>query len=194
MRTSHSSSRVKYLSLLILNSKFPQGDPDKDTYLLDGVVCGADTLPGNSGDFGLGLTAVHEVGHWLGLFHTFESHDEEDGCTGFGDLVFDTPAEASSASGCDVGRDTCKGKQAYGGISGIPGSMEGPDPVHNYMDYSDDACITEFTPGQIERMHELWTSLRFAPPAAPAPSNGTVTPNVTTVDRHDHPRRVARLF
>ncbi|KAL2801850.1 pregnancy-associated plasma protein-A-domain-containing protein [Aspergillus granulosus] len=109
---------------------------------LDGIVVQRPNIPGGS-DEGLntGKKAGHEAGHWLGLLHTFEG-----GCDGDGDLVADTPAEGLMAEGCPEGRDTCAGG--------------GTDPVHNYMDYTNDACQTEFTQGQIARMGQVWRQFR----------------------------------
>jgi pregnancy-associated plasma protein-A len=110
--------------------------------VLDGVVIHFGSLPGGFlTRFNLGFTATHEAGHWLGLAHTFEN-----GCQGNGDYIDDTPAEAVPTSRCPIGKDTCP--------------EAGLDPIHNYMDYSDDACYTEFTADQAERTHDQYVHWR----------------------------------
>jgi len=115
--------------------------------LLDGVTVSRRALPGGiSGRYSSGDVAVHESGHWLGLFHTFTGR-----CGTRGDLVADTPAESRPSYTCPRARNTC--------------TAPGRDPIHNFMDYSYDGCMDRFTVGQAARMTRAWSALRAAPGA-----------------------------
>lgn len=109
----------------------------------DGLVVRDTSLPGGSAaPFNLGDTAVHNVGHWMGLYDTYEG-----GCSKRGDLVDDTPAQRRPSSGCPVGADTCK--------------ASGKDAITNFMDATDDACRDRFTPGQDARMDAQFSTYRL---------------------------------
>jgi hypothetical protein len=141
MKTALRRGGKESLNLYSLNpgggvfgwATFPSGyaaNPKKD-----GVVVLYSTLPGGSAaPYNLGHTATHEVGHWFGLLHT------QQGCVaGDPDGVSDTPNAASTSLTCTPGLDTCP-------------TQPGLDPVRNFMNYFEDSCMFEFTPGQAARM------------------------------------------
>jgi hypothetical protein len=125
-------------------SYFPKGyNHGRD--FIDGVVMLDESMPGGTaGKYALGDTLTHEVGHWLMLEHTFAG-----ACSASGDGVADTPREAVPQFDCPEGADTC--------------SAPGLDPVHNFMDYTQDSCMDMFTKGQVERMNDAWVAFRKVP-------------------------------
>ena len=135
----YSTTAGPYLGWAYLPSSY------KERPWIDGVVVDWESMLGTSttyaGRYDQGETGTHEVGHWLNLEHTFYR-----GCSAHGDFVADTPPQKTPTSGCPEGADTCK--------------EPGLDPIHNYMDYSYDACYTEFTKGQAQRMHDAWLFYR----------------------------------
>ena len=115
----------------------------------DGVVLQFSTVgapPYNKfgGNYNMGRTATHEVGHWLGLRHIWGNGSS---CTDSDDVA-DTPNQLQENSGCPAGsRITCD-NSPYG------------DMYMNYMDYTDDACMNLFTNGQAARMQAILSTAR----------------------------------
>jgi hypothetical protein len=131
----------RYLNVYVNNAGgylgyayLPQEDAG-DVY--DGVVVLYQSVGGRNNGYApydQGRTLVHEVGHYLGLLHTFEGYGCFEGYTS-GDLIGDTHSENDEHYDCRQ-TSTC-------------GT---PDDIHNYMNYTEDTCMHEFTPDQSNRM------------------------------------------
>lgn len=123
------------------------GSPFGYDDFMDGVVVKHTTIYGGSNERkNLGTLLVHEVGHWLGLDHTFSGYS----CSGDGDGVSDTAPQKNPTHTCssEISEvDTCP-------------DDDFPDPVHNYMNYVDDPCMHSFTPGQALKSHLTWEMAR----------------------------------
>ena len=124
--------------------------PDMPSNVPSGVVIQSKNF-GNMGNvvppFDQGRTATHEIGHFLGLYHTFETDGEcignsENNCLGEGDFICDTPSEQDPKFGCPVDAvNTC-----------FDFPCDEDDLLSNYMNFVDDACMDHFTEGQGRRM------------------------------------------
>ena len=101
---------------------------------------------GTGAKYGLGDTLAHEVGHWLALHHTFNA-----GCSASNDFVDRHPQGSAcrSSTARPDSTDTC--------------TAPGADPIHNFMDYTQDSCMYIFTAGQAKRMNDAWINFRAIP-------------------------------
>lgn len=133
---------------------FPPGYPipgNPGLNYLQGVALDPVTI-GGSEAFEYGLTLAHEVGHYLGLLHTFEFHFNPglEACVEPGDTIADTaPQDGNTLFSCPIGRDSCP-------------DAAGPDPITNFMNYATDACFEGFTAQQAQLMLEATAAFRPA--------------------------------
>jgi hypothetical protein len=146
----------KYLNIWVTTYKSPyigyaefpyaetiDGLGDETSESLDGVfidyrVFGKKTGTNKDGLYSFGRTATHEIGHWLGLIHTWG--DEYCGT----DYVVDTPPTSGSNS-------TAFCKDMYSSCNGT----RTRNLIEDYMDYSPDSCMNIFTEGQKQRMRAV---------------------------------------
>lgn len=123
-------------------SSFPAGPPDED-----GIVVKHNSFGKIGTALGtLGRTTTHEIGHWFGLYHTFNNGCGTDTCSG-GDMVCDTPPVINPNYGCPGVVNSCTIDSK-------------PDQTLNYMDYTNDNCKNIFTTGQKVRMHSTLIAIR----------------------------------
>jgi|TARA_R110000782_G_scaffold270482_1_gene371729 PKD repeat protein len=143
---------TRYLNIYVVKSingnvagysSFPGGPPDEDGVVVRHVYFGNTGTASSS----LGRTTTHELGHWFGLYHTFNNGCGIDTCTD-GDYVCDTPPQASPSFNCNT-LNTCS--------NDIPDLN---DLKENYMNYTPDACKDMFTAGQKQRIQATLDTIR----------------------------------
>ena len=182
-------------------ASFPFSAPESST--AHAIFLDPDTLPPagypeqqGAGCCDSGDTAVHEAGHYFGLFHTFSHENYPWGsCAGAnqqltGDMVCDTPAQSLATESnvwCSNPDDSCSIDNEYTFISAVveggssSGSKSTHDPNWSFMDYSADKCMTRFSPGQAARLREqielykpkasaIWEATTAANPNPTSPS------------------------
>lgn len=119
---------------------------------LDGVVIHSGFFGRYSDQQYQGRTATHEVGHWMGLYHTFQggcTGSSSTNCTSQGDRVCDTPQAMEANYQCPSGVNSC-----------VDTPVDNPDQIDNYMDYADGTCQSRFTQGQKDRMDYFMVNFR----------------------------------
>jgi len=125
---------------------------------MDGVVIEA-------GYFGSSATndavITHEIGHYLGLYHTFQNGCANNNCLLDGDQVCDTPPDQTTFSSCFPASNSCN-TDADDISSNNPFNNDVADKGDDYMDYSSLSCYAQFTPGQYNRMQYFLTNTRYS--------------------------------
>ena len=106
---------------------------------------------------GFGILLAHEMGHYLGLYHTFQGMDcKNNDCSTDGDMVCDTPPQRDvfSSPSCSSPVNSCSTDTLSGFTTDVP------DLISNFMSYGNASCINEFTPGQAARMQATIATVR----------------------------------
>jgi gliding motility-associated-like protein len=147
---------------------------------IDGIV-------GEAGYFGSSnandVLIIHEMGHYLGLYHTFQGACKNDDCTKDGDQVCDTPPDQSTAGiACNNSVNSC----STDALSGF--STDVNDLHTDYLDYGNWNCMKVFTQGQADRMNWMIQNVRKSLlqcksclPACPSPVSASFSSSASTV-------------
>lgn len=169
----------QYLNIWVCNksgaagySSYPwSGNPSSDGIIVKYTYVGRLAPFINNWNYQKGRTITHEVGHWLGLIHTWG-----DASCG-SDFIEDTPKQASANGSCP----------AFPKVSVCSPNLSG-DMFMNYMDYTYDACRNMFTSQQVSRMHNhleayragILTSLGATPAGCTAPNVFSVSTSINS--------------
>ncbi|MFN8144876.1 MAG: M43 family zinc metalloprotease [Bacteroidia bacterium] len=149
-----SQTSVPYVNSVVGYSPFPlmNGLPNQ---FLDGVVMRASSFgvnpPNPSPNYNQGRVLIHEIGHYLGLFHTFQF-----GCS---EVINGTPCNSSGDECCDTPPVAAANQADCSALAGANSCAENPnlpDMIENHMDYAYDnanTCRNTFTDEQANRMH-----------------------------------------
>ena len=144
---------TRYLNIYVVRSingnvggysSFPGGPAAEDGLVVRHNLFGrVGTASGQTG-----RTTTHEIGHWLGLYHTFNNGCGTDTCTD-GDFVCDTPPVVLPNYTCSLNANSCSND-----------SPDRNDLVRNYMDYTPGTCQNMLTQGQKERIRSTLDNIR----------------------------------
>lgn len=109
-----------------------------------------------TGNFNKGRTATHEIGHWLGVYHTFQggcAGEDASNCNSSGDYCCDTPPTSNNNFGCPSTQNTC-----------VESPVDKNDMTMNFMEYVYDACMYMFTLDQTTRMQTAMANGTYRAP------------------------------
>jgi len=157
--------------------------PSAHGLTMDGVVIEAGFFGNNAQTDAVG---VHEIGHYLGLYHTFEGGCGNSNCLIDGDQVCDTPPDQTTFAACNPSANSCS-TDADDPSSNNPFTTDVADLSDDYMDYSAFSCYNQFTQGQYDRMYYFLTNVRGSllnclscTPPCPTPITATITAPAST--------------
>lgn len=158
MKNINRWNPLLYLNIWIVRSTLPvvsgfSSFPSDAGHANDGIV-----IQYQNSIVGQPYTLSHEVGHYLGLYHTFDglSNCINNNCLLDGDRICDTPPDVTIFGVCDT--NSCSTEM--NDTSGFNPFVSDVNDLPNYMDYT--LCPLSFTQGQSARMNATLTEIRYA--------------------------------